>query len=310
MSYRELFRMPKPVTITARSSSITNAFINGIIPCIEPTEEEIETALKFLGMDKDTIRCAYCGGAHTEWDHFRPLVKNKRATGYISEIHNLVPSCSKCNQSKGNKEWKTWIRGNAKHSPQARNIENLQEIIMRLEAFETWGDHVHTKLDFEKIVGKEKWENHWKNCEELHEKMREYQILSDEIKQTVQSAILSNRQEGSGLNDPDITTLKVGKIANLKLRSFLQKDSYPIVLVEYLQQAEYCKDTFKVRLPVLLEIEDNLNLSSKGRDVHGNRRYYKDPLHIQGKYYLLMSQWTASSKPYLLEWLQKNSGQY
>ena len=43
-------------------------------------------------------------------DHLRPLVKDKEPTGYISEIHNLVPSCGKCNQSKGNKEWKAWMR--------------------------------------------------------------------------------------------------------------------------------------------------------------------------------------------------------
>jgi len=32
MDYLSLFRMPSPVKITGRSSSITNSFINAIIP--------------------------------------------------------------------------------------------------------------------------------------------------------------------------------------------------------------------------------------------------------------------------------------
>lgn len=63
---KKIFRMPTPVKITGRTSSITNAFVNGIIPVIEPTEEEIESALKTLGMDKDHIVCAYCGNPYTE----------------------------------------------------------------------------------------------------------------------------------------------------------------------------------------------------------------------------------------------------
>jgi NAD-dependent SIR2 family protein deacetylase len=99
MNVKSLFKMPTPVKITGRTSSITNAFVNGIIPCIAPAEEEIREVLEVLGMNA-AIRCAYCGNNYTEWDHFRPLIHNKRPTGYISEIHNLVPACGKCNQSK------------------------------------------------------------------------------------------------------------------------------------------------------------------------------------------------------------------
>ncbi len=37
---KSVFRMPTPVKITGRTSSITNAFVNGIIPVIEPTDDE------------------------------------------------------------------------------------------------------------------------------------------------------------------------------------------------------------------------------------------------------------------------------
>jgi len=108
--------MPTPMKITGRSSSITNSFINSIIPIIVPTNEQVKEALEILGMDHDSFQCAYCGATASEWDHLRPLVLNKKPTGYISEIHNLVPACGKCNQSKGNKPWHTWITSSAKLS--------------------------------------------------------------------------------------------------------------------------------------------------------------------------------------------------
>ena len=60
-----VFNMPKPVTIMARSSSITNSLVNGIIPAIEPTNEEIKEALKLLGQSEDDVRCVYCGDPKT-----------------------------------------------------------------------------------------------------------------------------------------------------------------------------------------------------------------------------------------------------
>ena len=102
------------MTVTGRSSSLTNAFINGIIPVIQPTEAEELEALRILGIDPVDIRCAYCGDKSTEWDHLRPIITNQEPTGYITEIANLVPSCGKCNQSKGKSSWRAWITSTAR----------------------------------------------------------------------------------------------------------------------------------------------------------------------------------------------------
>ncbi|MCY2924087.1 MAG: HNH endonuclease, partial [Planctomycetota bacterium] len=80
--------------------------MNSIIPVIPPSQEEVLAALGILGIDPEDLRCAYCGDRASEWDHLRPLVVNRRPTGFISEIANLVPSCGKCNQSKGNQNWR------------------------------------------------------------------------------------------------------------------------------------------------------------------------------------------------------------
>ncbi len=128
---RRAFQMPKAVKIMARTSSVTNSFVNGIIPVVHPTDAEIEKALEILGMTPKDVRCSYCDDPYTEWDHLRPLVKNRRPTGYITEIRNLVPACGKCNQSKGNTDWRDWITGPAKLSPLTRAVPGLEDRIAR-----------------------------------------------------------------------------------------------------------------------------------------------------------------------------------
>ena len=95
-------QLPVKMTITGRSSSITNAFINTIIPVIVPSDEEELEALGILNIDPSDIRCAYCGDKATEWDHLRPIITDKKPTGYITEIANLVPSCGKCTNPRAN----------------------------------------------------------------------------------------------------------------------------------------------------------------------------------------------------------------
>ena len=190
MSYLELFSMPSPVTISARVSSITNSFVNGIIPCIPPTEDEVREALAVLGMDEEHFTCAYCGDACTEWDHLNPLVKDKKPTGYCSEIHNLVPSCGKCNQSKGNKMWREWMLSSASRSPASRGITDLAARIARLDEY--CKRFIPLRIDFEAIVGEDLWSEHWKNYEEIVRMMRKSQTASDAIRSAIALALSSD----------------------------------------------------------------------------------------------------------------------
>ena len=180
MPYLSLFRMPTPMKITGRSSTITNAFINAIIPINYPSNDEVKEALAILGMNNENFQCAYCGDTASEWDHLRPLVVDKKPTGYISEIQNLVPSCGKCNQSKGNKNWKLWITSEAKLSPASRGISNIENRIAKLTDYEKW--EIPTKIDFEAVVGEEKWQQHWDNWQLVIDTMKKSQLLANEIK--------------------------------------------------------------------------------------------------------------------------------
>lgn len=161
MAIRDAFQMPAPMSISGRASSITAAFVSAIVPQIEPTDEEVETALSILHMDPDDVLCAYCGGQSSEWDHLRPLVFRQKPTGFISEIRNLVPSCGKCNQSKGNKYWKDWITSDARLSPKSRQVPDLEQRIARLERYEKWGDV--KPIDLPSLVASGAWEDHWAN---------------------------------------------------------------------------------------------------------------------------------------------------
>src|ERR1035438_2073590 len=131
-------QLPSPTSVIGRASSITNAFINAIIPVDEPTQEEELEALSILQIDPGNIRCAYCGDKATEWDHLRPIVSNQEPTGYITEIANLVPSCGKCNQSKGKSHWRTWMQGSARLSPKSRGVPDITTRVERLEMYEAW----------------------------------------------------------------------------------------------------------------------------------------------------------------------------
>jgi hypothetical protein len=191
------FRMPSVQTMMSRKSSITNAFVSAIIPTIFPTADEIEQVLSMLKLDPLDLRCAYCGDTSSEWDHLRPLVVNRRPTGYISEIANLVPSCGKCNQSKGNKPWREWMLSNAKRSPTGRGVSSVLERIARLETFEVW--RTPTIISFETIIGIEEWAHYWTLCEDLIGEMRKCQEVADSIRLRVAETV---RKQSSSRFDP------------------------------------------------------------------------------------------------------------
>jgi hypothetical protein len=184
--YLSLFSMPKPVRISGRSSSITNSFVNGVIPVLVPSALEVRAALEVLGMS-DSISCSYCGGTSTEWDHLRPLVVNQRPTGFVSEIQNLVPACGKCNQSKGNRPWRVWINSDARLSPKTRGVADLEQRVSRLEAFEIWSEP--SWVDIESIVGPELWKLHWENHDRVLAVMREADLIAARIRAEISAHI-------------------------------------------------------------------------------------------------------------------------
>jgi len=145
--------------ITSRTSSIANSFVQAIIPILSYSEEEKAEALANLGMTIECLSCVYCGSPTTDWDHLRPLVRNSRPTGYISDLKNLVPSCGPCNQSKGASDWKAWMMGKARGSPTMRGVKNVADRVSCIEKFVAWGNV--NPVQFEDMVPREMWRDYW-----------------------------------------------------------------------------------------------------------------------------------------------------
>jgi hypothetical protein len=181
------FRMPSAQTPVSRKSTITNAFVSAIIPTIVPTLDEIEQALNILGVDPSDVRCAYCGDKASEWDHLRPLVWKRRPTGFITEIGNLVPSCAKCNQSKGNANWREWMHSKANRSPTGRGIVDIANRVARLELYEKW--RPPTRIQFESTLRPEEWEEYWQLCENVVAELKRCQEIADSIRSRITQAI-------------------------------------------------------------------------------------------------------------------------
>ena len=201
-----LCQLPSPGNIAGRSSSITNAFFNAIIPIHEPTDEEALEALRLLKMDPNDVRCAYCGDKSTEWDHLRPLIVGQKPTGYITEIANLVPACGKCNQSKGNSDWRNWMLSTARLSPTTRGKTDIAERIENLTIFSTWKPA--TKINFELVLDTEIWDQHVANWRKVLGLLQESQLLAKEIRDRIEAAPRHrNRVTGEviyGVGEPEI----------------------------------------------------------------------------------------------------------
>jgi hypothetical protein len=165
MAHQDFNPPGKPPKLTGRRSTLTGLFFTTLTPYVEPTEAEVDEALAVLGMARGSCVCAYCGDKKSEWDHFRAVVKDRKPTGYITEIANLVPACGKCNQSRGNKDWRAWMLGTAAQSPTTRKIRDIPERILRLEAFERWSKPVC--VNYAELAEKDHWTVHTTNLQRV-----------------------------------------------------------------------------------------------------------------------------------------------
>jgi len=177
----------RPLSIISRTSSITNCFVQAVIPSIPPTADELRDALAVLALHEGQLACVYCGNSTTDWDHLHPLVKSKRPTGYITEIRNLVPACGPCNQSKGGSDWETWMRGTAPGSPRTRGVPDLDARIERLRKFEAWGNL--RPLPLADLASDEEWRQHWENLDRVIAEMRAAQTHAESLRAVVLSRL-------------------------------------------------------------------------------------------------------------------------
>ncbi len=130
-------KIPGKATISNRTSTMASQFARARAPYMPPTDSEFAARYQLLAIDPALPQCVYCGGLPTEWDHLFPMVSGSQWTGYFTEIANLVPSCGKCNQSRGAKPVSGWMRSTAPWSPfvrfQERDRMNTTDAAIEVE---------------------------------------------------------------------------------------------------------------------------------------------------------------------------------
>ena len=180
MAALDTFSIPERATLDEHAPEVMDSFVRGVAPIIEPTEEEAVRALKVLGMTEETVRCAYCGEEMETWYPLNPLVDNEGLlTGYYYEIHNLVPTCSKCYHSKGRESWREWIESDVEGSPKTRGIADLDQKIARLEKYEE--RYKARKFDTRSVSSLNKWNTYWKNERLITEMIAESSQIGEEL---------------------------------------------------------------------------------------------------------------------------------
>jgi hypothetical protein len=175
--------------ITHRISSVTNGFVQAILPDDLPDEADHARVLAILAIDRANLICAYCGDKAQHWDHLYPYVRGKRPSGYFNEARNLVPACGPCNTSKSGTHWRAWMFGKAKGSPTSRGVTGLEQRAALLDKLMT---ELELKpVDVESLISPELWDEYWRLQSGIENKIREAQQLADKIKGQLKFALKS-----------------------------------------------------------------------------------------------------------------------
>ncbi|MEE3334567.1 MAG: hypothetical protein VZR54_09925 [Ruminococcus sp.] len=93
-----------------------------------------------------------------------------------------------------------------------------------------------------------------------------------------------------------VTELKIGKIVQIVLRELLESGKVEDAEIINLQDKNYCKMTFALNFPMLVNWDGEYN----------KVRYYVDPVSINGEKFALCSQWIERERPLLLNWIESH----
>ncbi len=333
------FKGPSVKTICSRTATITNAFGNAIMPVVEPSDAEIEAVLDGIGQGGKTIdkqSCVYCSEKATEWDHLNPMIRDKKPTGYFSEIWNLVPACGTCNQSKGARDWADWIGSDAPKSPKVQG-KPWEENRRRLDGYLRSRPQRATCIDIKAIVEADRLQAY----EDLRQNILKLMKAADEIAAELRSQIVlkANRlmeeadeiaaempghivyepnraarlapgraQAHTGTPVPltDATTLPIGHRVRSVLQHLAGHNHLTDDHLEVLTSKEKSHAAFKASFAVLIDVTGMSKPArmAASRDDGGRLRYYSTfELAYRQRIYALSAQWFEHQRPLFEAWV-------
>lgn len=173
------FKMPAKSNLKGRSSTISNAFAIAITPYIIPKEDELRDFYSLLEIEEN--QCAYCLGEGNGKDHLKPLVRNGLPTGYITDLHNLVPCCQACNSSKGAKEFKDWYISKPNKDRLISRGMTEEQIMRRYKVVSNYEELIPDPLDYKSIVGDELWNEYEKRRKDMIQQLNDNQEFCDKL---------------------------------------------------------------------------------------------------------------------------------
>lgn len=294
----EIINWPTQTTLTARSSTITSAFVHTITPWLVELTAEEEAAVReiydniqkkygitILGATKKDHRCAYCGAKATSADHIHPLVDNCEASGNITEIYNLIPCCASCNSSKGNKAFDVWYSD--------------PETISRIQSL-TSDYPIRKQALLELIAALDKYSSKnavdkYRSAPAVAERLQKVYAMRDDINNRMKAY----EAECVALAyDTEIALKGFGAFAQNRLRLKITNARNKSALFADLQDVKYCKKAFNLNYPVI---------SLARVDSAGYIRYYSEPLIYKKKTYYLCKEWKPQlHQKHLIKWLINN----
>lgn len=134
--------------VQRRKTTVNHAFASALAPCDDYDEKRVTEAMAILGQtDVNDLRCVYCDSLAETWDHLVGLVKDSELNGYGHQIGNRVPCCGGCNSSKGNKDWRVFLRSRITDPVELKRVEQALETYLLKYATEVDGLAAQLRTD-------------------------------------------------------------------------------------------------------------------------------------------------------------------
>lgn len=119
--------------VQRRVSSTRHELHRQICPQPLPVSEELRSE-KANRLSK-AHGCVYCGALATTEDHLEPLVTGGLPSGLVATVLDMVPCCSWCNSSKGQRHWSIHMERLVEKKRQARDHKDRVKWLVSYDAW-------------------------------------------------------------------------------------------------------------------------------------------------------------------------------
>lgn len=167
------------------------------------------------------------------------------------------------------------------------------------------------EISIDKIIGADEI---FADTQKINNKLSEQSELIVFDNNRPQFVILSLTKYEELTNAPSVpeqcnnTEVKIGRLVQDSIAKLIERRLLPFEEIERLCTLEYSNRTFGLNFPMLKEFDPNpaVSIDVQKRDKKGYNRYYKYPMPIYEKKYLLCSQWVEGlHRKKFLDWLSK-----